>query len=355
MGNNYYNLLEISETATAQEIKAAYRKMTLRYHPDKNLGNKEAEKKFRQVRIAYETLIHPEKRKQYDAVVNSKSFFHNAEKEKTVFVRKAFQAIKIIVPNRVVTTDEVFEVIVRTNLPTSHIQLQGLHLFHVTEPPETFKRQEFSATNAPVFQIKYKLKARQTGYLAIGPASVAVKNIRYESDVIFVKAKEPGSLPFIKNNERLEKIIFRFGFGILFSIAALVIYNINTYGIKNLNGSFTHEKTKYSSLPTGTVPYPYFKNTELTDSLSNNLIRIKNKPYSDAIVFLIQKNNNQIIRHHYIKAADIFEINFIPDGKYFIKIIFGNNWNNEATILGNKNYKGGFLQDISYVSFYKQC
>jgi hypothetical protein len=311
------------------------------------LGNKEAEKKFRQVRIAYETLIHPDKRKQYDSINSKKHTSSNA-----VFARKAFQSIKIIVPNRIVTTDEIFEVIVRASFPTANIHLQGLHLFHLTEEPKTFKGESFSANNAPVFQIKYKLKAKQTGYLAIGPASVLIKNIRYESDIIFVKAKEPGSLPFVKNNERFEKIILRFAFGILFSLAALITYNINTYGIKNLNGNY--EKVKYNTLPTGSIPYAYFKKTEQVDSLSNNLIRIKNKPYIDAVIFLVNKNKKEVVRHHYIKANDTFEINFIPDGQYFIKIIFGNNWSSEAEMLNNNNCKGGFLQDISYVAFTNQ-
>lgn len=63
---DYYDILEVSKTATADEIKKAYRKIALKYHPDRNQGNKEAEEKFKEAAVAYEVLSDPEKRKRYD-------------------------------------------------------------------------------------------------------------------------------------------------------------------------------------------------------------------------------------------------------------------------------------------------
>ncbi len=63
---DYYKILGIDKTATAAEIKKAYRKLAVRYHPDKNQGNKEAEEKFKEISEAYEVLQDPEKRKKYD-------------------------------------------------------------------------------------------------------------------------------------------------------------------------------------------------------------------------------------------------------------------------------------------------
>lgn len=66
MSNNFYDILWVSKEASADEIKKAYRKMAMKYHPDRNKTDKDAESKFKEVNQAYETLSNPQKKKQYD-------------------------------------------------------------------------------------------------------------------------------------------------------------------------------------------------------------------------------------------------------------------------------------------------
>ncbi|WP_312632184.1 DnaJ domain-containing protein, partial [Mammaliicoccus sciuri] len=63
---DYYEVLGISKDAEAQEIKKAYRKLAMKYHPDRNPGDKEAEEKFKEINEAYEVLSDDTKRKTYD-------------------------------------------------------------------------------------------------------------------------------------------------------------------------------------------------------------------------------------------------------------------------------------------------
>lgn len=63
---DYYEVLGVAKTASADDIKKAYRKLALQYHPDRNPDNKEAEEKFKEAAQAYEVLSDEKKRKQYD-------------------------------------------------------------------------------------------------------------------------------------------------------------------------------------------------------------------------------------------------------------------------------------------------
>jgi len=63
---DYYDILGVAKKADAAEIKSAYRKLAIKYHPDKNPGDKEAEEKFKEAAEAYEVLSNPEKRQRYD-------------------------------------------------------------------------------------------------------------------------------------------------------------------------------------------------------------------------------------------------------------------------------------------------
>lgn len=74
---DYYKILGVEKSATQDEIKKAYRKLAMKYHPDRNQGNKTAEEKFKEITEANEVLSDPEKRKKYDTLgANWKQYQH---------------------------------------------------------------------------------------------------------------------------------------------------------------------------------------------------------------------------------------------------------------------------------------
>ena len=80
---DYYQVLGVDKKASQDEIKKAFRKLAVKYHPDKNPGDKEAENKFKQINEANEVLSDPEKRKKYDTLGQNWNKFQHAGEGQT--------------------------------------------------------------------------------------------------------------------------------------------------------------------------------------------------------------------------------------------------------------------------------
>ena len=80
---DYYQVLGLKKNATPAEIKKAYRKLAVKYHPDKNPGDKEAEEKFKEINEAYAVLSDPQKKTQYDQF--GSAGFHERFSQEDIF------------------------------------------------------------------------------------------------------------------------------------------------------------------------------------------------------------------------------------------------------------------------------
>ncbi len=88
---DYYQLLQVSKSATSAEIKTAYRRLAKLFHPDKNSGNPAAEEKFKQIKDAYENLINPLRRRKYDEKINRSIVGHQTNTfQKKASVKKNY-------------------------------------------------------------------------------------------------------------------------------------------------------------------------------------------------------------------------------------------------------------------------
>jgi curved DNA-binding protein len=83
MAKDYYAVLGVAKDASAEDIKKSYRKLALKYHPDKNPGDKKAEEKFKEITEAYAVLSDPEKKKQYDQF--GEAGFHQRFSQEDIF------------------------------------------------------------------------------------------------------------------------------------------------------------------------------------------------------------------------------------------------------------------------------
>ena len=77
---DYYATLGVPKTASAKEVKQAFRKMARKYHPDVNPGDKAAESRFKEINEAYEVVGDPDKRKKYDELGSNWKMYEQAQR-----------------------------------------------------------------------------------------------------------------------------------------------------------------------------------------------------------------------------------------------------------------------------------
>lgn len=85
---NYYEILGLNSTATAEEIKTAYRKLAMKYHPDRvsDINKNQVEKKFKEINLAYSVLSDPSQKKEYDNSFNNGNIkFYNTGDFENIF------------------------------------------------------------------------------------------------------------------------------------------------------------------------------------------------------------------------------------------------------------------------------
>ncbi len=267
---NYYIILGLNTAASTDEIKAAYRMLAKKYHPDKNLGNKSAEEFFKEIQQAYAVLSNPEKRKKYDL-----TFFHNETQT---------------------------------------------------------KQKQTTAYSGNAYQ--YAQQKAQEKYQYNNLKNQPKKKDKTESHQILVSI----------------------------SIALMLLYFIISYStgtsnqttiaqrsLKTSKTAVNNNKEKVPEINDFDSPYSYFFGEEVSNSESKNCITIHNSEQSEAVVCLVEDQHpNTTIRNQYINAGSTFKMNNIPDGNYFLKVFYGNNWDTTKTYL-NKKIKGGFTSEIAFV------
>ncbi len=179
---NYYDILQVSRGATADEVKKAYRRLARKYHPDVN-HNDFAEQHFIEIQLAYETLCDAERRKQYDTTLAS-GYINLSQPPINYFFTVSSN-------KDVVKTCEEFELIFTYIGEGRYLRKPDLLFFQVTGRPRVhFRNIMHQGYAVKETTIIYSVAGMRAGNFSIGPAQIKIDNKTYHTGTIGVKVEE---------------------------------------------------------------------------------------------------------------------------------------------------------------------
>lgn len=336
--DTYYQTLGLEATATDEAIKTAYRKLVLRYHPDRST-EADAVNIFTRIQKAYEVLSHPALREAYDRQLELNiEVDDNYHKVSTRFVSRL---IDMHVSATQVRAGEPFTVLFRCPRRIEGFKLRGLEHFEVLKSVQ----HEMPYQGKIITQVHFVLRAMEEGSFRLGPASAIAGSMEYRSGQANIIANGWYKQPTWAQRQWFHKYYPIALILVAVMLPSLIFYNIAVYGIKQ-PGTVTNERVypfgqRKQGLATGASPY---QSAVLTGQpLNNGQVTITNARETDA-VFLLLDDDEVIKYNHYIRAGDQFILKNIADGTYQWMLISGNNWDaqNPAPVAGYRgNFKSG--------------
>ncbi len=355
---NFYQILGISSNATNEEVRTAYRKLAKKFHPDINEGDKYFEERFKEIKLAYDTLSDDYLRNQYDKQLSD--FFQRAS--------SAYQK----------PTNEHKDAS-HTSTTNNDTKKQN----RTQSPKESEKSQKIKKKFSEILKDFFSSKSN-IFWIIIITLPIVAYFVNSWVGVISIVGIYFCILMFFGTIDDNEKTlggcligfigapvlaiyiivqIFNFFFSDKFSLenidnissvdsTAIPVDSIVTtnadyskYGIDSTETNIEEQRPiTYASLENGESPLTScFGSPKFAGSA---YITFKNSNETDAIVCLVNYSTDKTIRNEYIKAGSDYTMKRIPSGTYFLKVYYGNDWNAEkSNFCGSK---GGFNFDESF-------
>ncbi|SDM53381.1 DnaJ domain-containing protein [Catalinimonas alkaloidigena] len=383
---DYYSTLGISRNASQQEIKQAYRKLALKIHPDQNFNDPFFEHMFREVKEAYDVLMDEYSREAYDEAINKRGAVREEKRAQESREPSPEELITVIISNlrqmgngvrhlqtAKVKTEAIAEYLSRV-LNDDLIDLYLYVPYHLN--------REFVLSVPPLLRF---LNARERNHYVGQLVKVARGNDLIVEMHQCLKAqislqKRADGWYWTRNNMRYIAaallICLIVGYNIFskeeeFPKVRTMPYKTETSQVSANSNKATEignavennsnmyvvdkplaSKWKNNQLNTGDSPYDNYFGKGIYDKNYYNQITIQNGQDADVVVCLTNYNSNKTIRNEYIRAGDSFKMTSIPNGTYYIKTFYGNDWNPDALVMGRItgffDTSPGFSQSAQY-------
>lgn len=381
----FYEILGVNRKATQEEILVAYRKRCLETHPDRG-GN---ETDFLNVRKGYEILSNPQKRIEYDKWVKAKE--ENETKNDISLIKKRLEPwvnsflnqycqddfFRTLIMTYFYGTDSIYNNINRAKLNKILTAEIVKNILVIIREDNTYKIESVLALDSICNDILL-------GRKDIKISQKIEKKPKKKEDVINEIDKE--------NEKKFSTIVGCFilllGIGFIFWLVIEgkdkyekqhePVYtssdettirnkkNNNPFVVGKANNASGKTSKKYniydkyvdeedvSNKPTyreavyktGDCPYLGWYGKGKKDSGSLSELKILNYSSTEAVV-LLESSYGSVIRHVYVKNNSTYTMKNIPEGRYRMKVMYGNSWNNEKDN-GSGYPKGGFMKNVSF-------
>lgn len=336
---DYYTILQVSDSASTAEIKAAYRRLALQFHPDRN-PNENALAQFNTIQKAYELLSDPAQRRQYDLKRNIEQavpgIWDNLEPT------LVGEDIRMVLSKQRVKAGEPFSVHFRCPRKVDYFKLGGLQHFDIVKSVE----HDLWMAGKTVTEVHYVLMALQEGEFVIGPATAGIGELVYRSKQDYVLVEGQYHRPQMS---WLAKVLPVFLIMFLIFFPVLIFYNISTYGIKKFNKEPTilTESALGNRLITGEAPYASMESGLIPNPTGFCQLVITNHRQMDAVMILVDPLKNEPVANVYVRSGQRYVIRRMAPHYYHAYLFSGVHWRSDKP-LGLFDLQGTFEDGLYF-------
>ena len=367
MKKDYYKILEISFTASTDEIRKSYRRLALKYHPDRNPNDKVAENKFKEVATAYSILSDTEKKKEYDNSYNSGSQSHSNRTEQNqegpvtpttilnviIKIKNQVVGLKKNLLNQLALYKSLNDLLSDNNIMfllsrnetkinrriIDEVLICCNYLAYPYIEKLTVKLAKLAGSENEIILNIYKYSKRKKllsywernkGIAVFATVCIGIVGLILLMKLTVTDSRIPSNRPQSGNLYPENK-----------NSALKNISSKNTEDLKPVEDYSSWDKV---SLQNGGSPDCYNFKSQYDYSLDNKL-QVSVGSHTDVVLKLINIKTEKCIRYVYIRSGSTYNIQNIPQGKYYTKIAYGYDWRQKVE---NGKCVGKFISNSLY-------